>query len=76
MMIVADTWSVNTGKKTDLVVRLHQMFEEKGYPKPKFISCQHHELDCVLRVFMDDELHWSTKSPNDEYFFVQDLMSN
>ena len=30
-------------------------------------------LDRVLRVVMDDG---STKSPNIEYFFVQDLMSN
>ena len=76
VMIVADTTSVNTGKKTGVVVRLQQMFEEKGHPKPKFISCQHHVLDRVLRVVMDDELHGSTKSPNIEYFFVQDLMSN
>ena len=52
------------------------MFEEKGYHKPKFISCQHSVLDRVLRVVMDDELHGSTKSPNIEYFFVQDLISN
>lgn len=76
VMIVADTTSVNTGKRTGVVVRLQEMFEEKGHPKPKFISCQHHVLDRVLRVVMDDELHGSTKSPNIEYFFVQDLMSN
>ena len=39
VLIVADTKSVNTGKKTGVVVWLHQMFEEKGYHKPKFISC-------------------------------------
>ena len=70
VMIVADTTNVNTGKKTGVVVRLQQMFEEKGHPKPKFISCQHHVLDRVLRVVMDDELHGSTKSPNIEYFFM------
>ena len=76
VMIVTDTTNVNTGKKTEVVVQLQQMFEEKGHPKLKFISCQHHVLDRVLRVVMDDELHGSTKSPNIEYFFVQDLMSN
>ncbi|GLV43314.1 hypothetical protein CBL_03857 [Carabus blaptoides fortunei] len=76
VMIVADTTSVNTCKKTGVVVRLQQLFEEKGHPKPKFISCQHHVLDRVLRVVMDDELHGPTKSPNIEYFFVQDLMRN
>ena len=76
VMIVADTTNVNTGKKTNVIVRLQQMFEEKGHPKPKFISSQHHVLDRVLCVVMDDELHGLTKSPNIEYFFVQDLMSN
>lgn len=76
LMIVADTTSVNTGKKTGVVVRLQQMFEEKGHPKPKFISCQHHVLDRILRVVMDGELHGLTKSPNIEYFFVQKLMNN
>ena len=76
VMIVVDTTSVNTGKKTGVVVWLLQMFDDKGHPKPKFISCQHHVLDHVLHVVMDDELHGSTKSPNIEYFFVQDLMSN
>ena len=64
VMIVADTINVNTGKKTGIVVRLQQMFEEKGHPKPKFISCQHYVLDRILRIVMDDELHGSTKSPN------------
>ena len=76
VMIVVNTTNMNTGKKTGVVVRPQQMFEEKGHPKPKFISCQHHVLDRVLRVVMDDELHGSTKSPNIEYLFVQDLMSN
>ena len=57
VMIVADTTNVNTGKKTGVVVRLQQMLEEKGHPKPKFISCQHHVLDRVLHIVMDDELH-------------------
>ena len=39
VMIVADTTNMNTSKKTGIVVRLQQMFKEKGHPKPKFISC-------------------------------------
>ena len=76
VLIVANTTSVNTGKKTGIVVRQQQMFKAKGHPKPKFISCQHHVLDHVLPVVMDNELHRSTKSPNIKYFFVQDFMSN
>ncbi|CAH0551079.1 unnamed protein product [Brassicogethes aeneus] len=52
IMIVADTTSVNTGKRTGVVVRLQEMCEEKE----------------VLRVVMDDELHGSTKLPNSKYF--------
>ncbi|QQP48958.1 Uncharacterized protein FKW44_009448, partial [Caligus rogercresseyi] len=69
LMIIADTTSVNTGKKSGVVIRLQQMFEKNGSPRPKFISCQHHVLDCILRIVMDDELHDSTKSPDIEYFF-------
>ena len=76
VMIVADTTNMNTSKKTGVIVWLQQMFEEKGHPKPKFISCQYYVLDRVLCVIMDNELHGSTKSPNIKYFFVQDLMSN
>ena len=76
VIIVADTTNVNTNKKTGVVVRLQQLFEEKGHPKPKFISCQRNLLVRFRRVVMDDELHGSTKSPNMECFFVQDLMSN
>lgn len=74
LMIIADTTSVNTGKKSGVVIRLQQMFEKNGSPRPKFISCQHHVLDRILRVVMDDELHGSTKSPDIEYFFVKDLV--
>ena len=75
-MIIADTTSVNTGKKTGIVVRLQQMFAKHDSPIPKFISCQHHVLDRILRLVMDNELHGSTKSPNIKYWFVKDLMNN
>ncbi|QQP40599.1 Uncharacterized protein FKW44_014704, partial [Caligus rogercresseyi] len=74
LMIIADTTSVNTGKKSGVVIRLQQMFEKNGSHRPKFISCQHHVLDRILRIVMDDELHDSTKSPDIEYFFVKDLV--
>ena len=51
------------------------MFKKNGGPRPKFISCQHHILDCILCLVMDDELHGSTKSPDINYFFVKDLIS-
>ena len=74
-MIVADTTSVNTGRKNGVVSRLQRMFRSKGHPAPQFIGCQHHILDRILRVVMDAELHGSTKSPNIEYFFMKDLIS-
>lgn len=72
-MIVADTTSVNTGKRSGVVVRLQQIFSEKGFTKPLFISCQHHVLDRILRVVMDQELGGNTTSPNVEYPFVSEL---
>jgi hypothetical protein len=59
-MIVADTTSVNTGKKNGVVVRLKRIFSAKGFDKPLFISCQHHVLDRILRVVMDEEIGGST----------------
>ena len=32
--VVAGTTNVNTGKKIGVVVRLQQMFKEKGHPNP------------------------------------------
>ena len=75
-MIVADTISVNTGKKNGAVVRLKQIFSAKGFGKPFFISCQHHVFDRVLSVVMDEEIGGSTKSPNIEYPFVPQLMNS
>ena len=73
LMLIANTTSVNTGKKIGVIIRLQQMFEKNG--SPKFISCQHHVLDRILRLVIDDELHSSTKSPDIDYFFVKDLTS-
>ena len=75
LMLIADRTSVNTGTKTGVVIRLQQMFEENGNPRPKFIICHHHVLDRILRLVMDDELHGSTKSPYIDYFFIKDLTS-
>jgi hypothetical protein len=74
-VIIADTTSVNTGKKNGVVVRLERMFTEKGASKPQFISCQHHVLDRILRVVMDEAISGSTRSPNIEYPFVSELVN-
>ena len=55
-LIVADTTSVNTGKQSGVVVRLQRMFNSRGHQVPQFISCQHHVLDRILRLVMDQEL--------------------
>ncbi|MEJ2259197.1 MAG: hypothetical protein P8X78_01580 [Nitrosopumilaceae archaeon] len=75
-MIVADTTSVNTGRKNGVVVKLKQMFSDKGISKPQFIGCQHHILDRILRIVMDEEFGVNTKSPNIEYPFVSYLVKN
>ena len=73
-MIVADTTNVNTGKQSGVVVRLQRMFTSRGHQAPQFISCQHHVLDRILRLVMDQEHGANTSSPNVEYFFVSNLI--
>ncbi|XP_076050221.1 uncharacterized protein LOC143030877 [Oratosquilla oratoria] len=75
-MIIADTTSVNTGRKCGVVVRVQRMFLSKGYDKPQFVSCQHHVLDRILRIVMDEELAGVSQSPNIDYCFVKELMTN
>lgn len=75
-MLISDTTSVNTGRKSGVVVRLQRMFAEKGHDKPHFVSCQHHVLDRVLRLVMDQELCSNNRSPNVDYFFVNELKDN
>jgi len=75
-MIVADTTNVNTGKQSGVVVRLQRMFNSRGHQAPQFISCQHHVLDRILRLVMDQELGACTTYPNIEYFFVRNLINN
>jgi len=75
-MIIADTTSVNTGKRSGVVVSLKKMFSEKGFSQPQFISCQHHVLDRILRLVMDEKLGGATTSPNIEYPFVFELLKN
>lgn len=74
--MLPDTTSVNTGKKTaDVVVRLQKMFAKKRGMEPQFIGCQHYILDRILRVAMDEKLDVSTKSPNIEYPFVNEVIN-
>ena len=73
-MIIADTTSVNTGRKTGVVVRLQKRFIEKTAIKPKFFGCQHHILDRILRLVMDESLEADTTSPIIEYPFVPILL--
>ena len=69
-MTIADTTSINTGKKNDVVV----MITEKHINKPQFISCQHHVLDKIPRLVMDEELGSKAQSPNIKYPFVSQLL--
>jgi len=75
-MIIADTTSVNTGKRSGVVVCLKRMFTEKGFSQPQFISCQHHVLDRILHLVMDQELGGNATSPSIEYPFVSELVKN
>ena len=75
-MMIADTAPVNTGPHTGVVAKLQTMFTQKGYEAPQFISCQHHVLDRILRLVMDQLLGENKLSPNIEYSFVKPLIQN
>ena len=60
-MVVADTTSVNTGAKNGIVPKTMLHFDKLHIERPKFISCQHHILDRILKHVMDQYLG-STKS--------------
>lgn len=75
-MIVADTTNVNTGRRNGIVSQLQRLFSEKKLEEPQFIGCQHHVLDRVLRVVMDEELGGNNTSPNIEYPFIPELVKN
>ena len=48
-------------------------FFQKNREEPQFIGCQHHLIDRVLRIIMDEELGGNNTSPNIEYPFIPDL---
>ena len=77
-IITADTTSVNTGKKNGVVIQLQQRFLNKVRCKPQFISCQHHVLDRMLRLVLDEEnsVGSNSSSPNIQYPFVSQLIKN
>ena len=75
-MIVADTTNVNTGRRSGIVIQLQRLFAQKKLEEPQFIGCQHHVLDRVLRIVIDDELGGINTSPNIEYSFIPKLVKN
>lgn len=74
-MIVTDTTSVNTGKTGGVVKRLLMHFESVGLEKPLYVGCQHHVLDRILRLCMDDLFGGNTNSPDLSYDFVEVIRS-
>ncbi|CAI9729660.1 Hypothetical predicted protein [Octopus vulgaris] len=73
-MIVADTTSLNTGKRNGIVNQLQRLFAQKSLKGLQFIGCQHHILDRVLRIVVNNLEKKS--SPNIEYTFIPELLSN
>lgn len=65
--------SVSTGRTSGVEVRLQRVFPSKGYDKPEFVSCQHHFLDRIQHIAMDEELAGASNSPYIEYFLVKEL---
>jgi hypothetical protein len=75
-MIVSDTTNVNTGKKNGVVVSLQKWCREFGFESPVFIGCQHHILDRILRLVLDEIVGGQTRSPNINYPFVLQIIDD
>lgn len=75
-MIVCDTTAVNTGRTSGVVARIQNFYKNKLMNPPQYIGCQHHILDLILRHILDEKFGGSTSSPNIEYKFVTDLVTN
>jgi len=72
-MIITDTTAVNTGKKGGVVARLNSIFLAKQLPVPQYIGCQHHILDRILKLIMDDVLQDKTTNPDINYGFIDEI---
>ena len=72
-MIICDTTNVNTGKKNGIVVKLQREFKARGLEEPKYIGCQHHVLDTILKHTMNFSIQHRSKDKNLSYPFVEKL---
>ena len=61
-IIITDTTAVNTGQQNGVVKKIQDIICSKGFCRPKYIGCQHHILDTILRHVLNFYLHnqsWS-----------------
>jgi len=72
-IIVTDTTNANTGHRNGAVVKLQHHFTSRHFPIPQYIGCQHHILDRILRLMMDEICGNATISPNISYNFVEEI---
>lgn len=75
-MIICDTTAVNTGRKNGIVAKLKNTFRHKGFDEPQYIGCQHHILDLVLRHVLDFFFPTQSQSPNINYKFIDEILTN
>lgn len=75
-MIISDTCNVNIGNKTGVVVQAQRDFIAQGYDAPQFIGCQHHILDRILKLTMDELLISNSSNPMISYKFMDELIQN
>ena len=69
-----DTTAVNNRRLSGVVVKIQNDMEKFGYSKPKFIGCQHHILDTILRHILNNLLDGSTKKHQINYKFMNELI--
>jgi len=75
-MIISDTTAVNTGHQSGVIIRLQRQFKQLGLEEPQYIGCQHHILDLILRHVLDYFFPAKSRSPNINYDFIEDILTN
>ena len=74
--IITDTTDVNTGQQNGVVKKIQDTICSKGFCRPKYIVCQHHILDTILRHLLNFYLHNRSTKPELEYDFIDQQYEN
>ena len=75
MRMICDTTAVNSGLKSGVVVHLQEEFKKRNLSLLQYIGCQHHILDRILNISIDEIFLNKTNSPSMN-FFIDKIIQN